>query len=272
MGASPELIHLSNRGVIAINGKDKVDFLQGLVSNDVTGALPVYTCLLNPQGRFLYDLFVFAQDDLLLVDCEAARKDDLIKFLSLYKLRSEVSIDDVSDRFFVYVAWDNDAYSQQSDDPRLQKLGKRFILSEKLETTSGVDAHQTRRFLLGVPENSTEMPPKEDTLAELNVDLLNGISWSKGCYMGQEVTARMKYRGVAKKRLFPVAGDDLTTGDILDETGKTIGTVRVVSDGGRLGLALCRIEPVKARKDHVFTVNGQNVTLYVPKWLEETVK
>ncbi len=170
-------------------GEDAAGFLQGLVTNDVTGALPVYAGLLTPQGKTLFDFLVWpGADGALLLDCEAAAADDLVRRLSLYRLRRklEIAVDPA-----LGVFWQADA-GEGTPDPRLAALGGRWIGPTSAEDQPVDDAWLAHRLALGVPEGRAELG---DMLwLETNAQALNGVSFGKGCYVGQENTARMNWR------------------------------------------------------------------------------
>ena len=182
---------LTDRAVVRLSGDGARDFLQGLVTSDVEGPLPVWAGLLTPQGKCLFDFFVWADGDDVLLDCEAEAADDLIKRLSLYRLRRPITIarDDS-----IAVHWSPDG----AGDPRLPALGKRW-LAPPSEAASGYRAHRLR---LGVTEGRAELG---DILwLECNAAELNGVSFSKGCFVGQENTARMNWRSKVNRRLVVV--------------------------------------------------------------------
>ena len=184
---------LTDRAVIRTSGEDVRGFLQGLVTSDVAGTLPVWTGLLSAQGKCLFDFLVWADGDDLLLDCEAAAADDLIKRLSIYRLRRAVVIAP-DDSLGVHWSLDGDG----TPDPRLPALGQRWI-GPAAEAASGWIAH---RLGLGVCEGRAELG---DLLwLECNADELNGVSFSKGCFVGQENTARMNWRSKVNRRLFVV--------------------------------------------------------------------
>jgi tRNA-modifying protein YgfZ len=187
---------LTDRAVVRLSGEDVRGFVQGLVTSDVTGELPVWAGLLTPQGKCLFDLFVWSGGDDLLLDCEAAAADDLIKRLSIYRLRRAIRIErDPS----VAVHWSRDG-NDGVPDPRMAELGRRW-LGPADEPASGWLEHRLR---LGVTEGHAEVG---DILwLECNAAELNGVSFSKGCFVGQENTARMNWRQKINRRLFVVLG------------------------------------------------------------------
>jgi folate-binding protein YgfZ len=185
---------LTDRAVIRLSGEDVRGFLQGLVTNDVAGPLPVWAGLLTPQGKCLFDFIVWNEDDHLLLDCEAAAADDLIRRLALYRLRRPIRIE-VDPALAVH--WSRDA-ANGAPDPRLAELGNRWLAAPD-EPAEGWLKH---RLSLGVCEGRHEL---DDILwLECNAAELNGVSFSKGCFIGQENTARMNWRQKVNRRLVVV--------------------------------------------------------------------
>jgi tRNA-modifying protein YgfZ len=207
---------LTDRAVVRLSGEDVRGFLQGLVTSDVAGELPVWAGLLTPQGKCLFDFIVWADGDDLLLDCEANAADDLIKRLSIYRLRRPITITR-DDRLAVH--WSPDG----SGDPRLPELGRRW-LGEPSEPASGWLEHRLR---LGVCEGRAELG---DILwLECNAAELNGVSFTKGCFVGQENTARMNWRSKVNRRLVvvPSVEESARTRIIYSEIGLSVQHLRV---------------------------------------------
>ena len=185
---------LTDRAIVRLSGVDVRGFLQGLVTSDVTAELPIWAGLLTPQGKCLFDFMVWDDGDDLLLDCEAARVDDLVKRLSLYRLRRPIHIErDAS----LAVHWAMDA-GNGIPDPRLSELGHRWIGPTDEPAQDWLE-HRLRR---GVCEGRAELG---DTLwLECNAIELNGVSFAKGCFVGQENTARMNWRQKVNRRLVVV--------------------------------------------------------------------
>jgi hypothetical protein len=246
-----QLALLPERGVIEISGDDRVTFLQGLVSNDVTEAQPgraVWAALLTPQGKWLADFFIFAQPDRLLLDAERAQIAGVVQRLSRFRLRSRVAIT-ARDELFVYAAW-NGIWADggvAAPDPRLPEAGWRVLASEPLPATASADDWDRHRLALGLPDGSRDLEAEKTVLLEAGFDELSGVSWSKGCYMGQELTARTRYRGLVKRRLVPVEieGPLPARGTPVLRSGAEVGTMRSGRDG--LGLAALRLEALRDR-------------------------
>ena len=188
---------LPNRAVIRLSGAEVRDFLQGLVTSDVAGALPVWAGLLSPQGKCLFDFLVWDDGADLLLDCEAEHAEALIRRLAIYRLRRPITIER-DGRLAVHWSPSDD---EGVPDPRLADLGRRW-LAPPGEPAGGWTEHRLR---LGVCEGASELG---DLLwLECNAAELNGVSFSKGCFVGQENTARMNWRSKVNRRLVVVEGE-----------------------------------------------------------------
>ena len=267
----PTYAMLEDRGVLALGGTDRRSFLQGIVSNDVEKLGPgrvVHAALLTPQGKYLHDFFIVDTGDTLALDCERARIDDLTRRLRVYKLRADVSIDDATDRLAVAALMGEGAaraLGLDADpgraatfdggvvyvDPRLAEAGVRALLprdgaERALEraafTAADAASYDKARLLLGLPDGSRDLVVEKATLLECGFEELNGVDFEKGCFLGQELTARTKYRGLVKKRLVPVRihGPVPAIGTPVTLDGKEAGEMRSGRDG--VGLALMRLE------------------------------
>ena len=198
---------LFSRAIIRLSpqaeGEDVADFLQGLVTQDVTGELPAWAGLLTPQGKTLFDFIVWPSGHgELLLDCEAEAADDLMRRLSMYRLRRRIGIAR-DETLGVY--WQAELGDGGAPDPRLPELGQRWIAKASPEDHPVDDEWRRHRLALGVPEGRAEMA---DVLwLEANAAELNGVSFSKGCYVGQENTARMNWRQKVNRRLLVVPLD-----------------------------------------------------------------
>ena len=263
---------LDDRGVFAVSGADRRGFLQGLVSNDVDKVGPEqarYAALLTAQGKYLHDFMMIEFGEAIWLDAEAGRLSDLKRRLSIYRLRSKAALDERPDlavaavfgkRALAAMGFSEDpgaarpfASGVAFVDPRLAALGVRCILPRAdircvLEGTGlledGFPAYDRLRLQLGVPDGSRDLVPEKSILLESGFDELNGVDWQKGCYIGQELTARTKYRGLIKKRLMPVEidGPAPAPGTIVTADGREVGEMR--SSRNEFGLALLRLEPI----------------------------
>jgi len=298
--AEAKAVILEHRGVLKLGGDDRADFLQGIVSNDVTRVSPelaVWTAFLTPQGKFLHEFFLAGRGDEFLIDCEAERAADLARRLKLYKLRAQVTVEAVPDDFAVAALIGAEALALLElpaepgrarafagglvfVDPRLPDLGARAILpketalqalSEAGFAPGSLEDYDAIRIAAGVPDGSRDLEIEKSTLLESGFDELHGIDWDKGCYMGQELTARTKYRGLTKKRLLPVviAGPAPEPGTVLTRGGKEIGALRSAVDqagkGTSLGLALLRLEALEDG-DRPLLAGDTEVTPRKPAW------
>ena len=188
---------LPDRAVLEISGEDRLAFLQGLISNDVTKVRAdqaIWAALLTPQGKALFDFLLWADGDDILIDCEADQADALAKRLTMYRLRRPITI---ARDATLAVHWSKEG-GDGVPDPRLPALGHRWIAAADGEA-AGYHAH---RLSLGVPEGAAELGQDKTLWLETNAVELNGVSFTKGCYVGQENTARMNYRQKVNRRLF----------------------------------------------------------------------
>ena len=191
---------LADRAMLRLSGENVRGFLQGLVTNDVTGALPVWAGLLTPQGKVLFDFLVWADGDDLLIDCEAAAAEALARRLTLYRLRRPI---DITREPSLAVHWRRDG-EEGVADPRLPELGRRWIAPPDAPA-EGWRAH---RLSLGIAEGLAELGSDKTLWLEANAAELNGVSFTKGCYVGQENTARMNWRSTVARRLVVVRADE----------------------------------------------------------------
>jgi folate-binding protein YgfZ len=203
---------LSARAVIRLSpregsGEDVAAFLQGLVTSDVQGVLPVWAGLLSPQGKALFDFIVWPGGEGLLLDCETDAAPALVKRLSLYRLRRAI---DIAIDPELSVHWRPHVGDGTAPDPRLHALGERWIESGAQGEESADERWLAHRLAHGVPEGQADLGSDATLWLECNAVELNGVSFSKGCYVGQENTARMNWRQKVNRRLVvvPLARSD----------------------------------------------------------------
>lgn len=265
------MLQLEDRAVVALSGPEAVGFLQGLVTNDVTRVNPqslLYAALLTPQGKVLFDFLIGSDGEALYLDCAADAREALVKRLSLYRLRAKIEIVPRDD---LIVAWSDAAENGYSfvRDPRQPDLGYRAILrrtDHPLE--AGAKKFEALRLARGVPEGSDF---GRDVIFALDADLdeLGGISFDKGCYVGQELTARMKHRGTARKRLLPVLAKDGAAmpepGAPVAANGSEIG--RLQSAHGSRGFALIRLDKLVEIGEATFKASDTAIEIQSPGWL-----
>src|ERR1700761_183573 len=249
-----EAAFLDDRAVIAISGPEARPFLQGLVTNDVAGGLKpgagLYTALLSPQGKILFDFFVTEGDGALLMDVAAASRDVLLKKLRMYKLRAAVGLE-ARDQLGVF--WDLTGhpdnrplpYAERAvtfDDPRLPALGRRSIgaKAEMPGNLTGARHYHETRLQLGVPEAGDFGSEKVFAL-DAGLEELHGVSFNKGCYIGQELTSRMKHRATTRKRILTATANraQSATG-ALTRGGSEIG--EILSTYGHTAFVLVRMD------------------------------
>jgi folate-binding protein YgfZ len=291
--AAASFVLLENRAILAVSGPDRRSFLQGLVSNDVEKVnqnAGRYAALLTAQGKYLHDFIMVEVGESIWLDVEAARLADLKRRLSIYRLRAKISLDE-HPRFCVAAVFGNGALqavglptepgaARPFDagvvlvDPRLAALGARAILPRETSRTvlteaglgeAGFDAYDRLRLSMGIPDGSRDLVLEKSILLEAGFDELNGVDWQKGCYIGQELTARTKYRGLIKRRLMPVSIDGPVPlpGATITADGREIGEMRSSRD--ELGLALLRLEPVIAGKK--LRAGEAGITPAIPGWM-----
>jgi len=273
---------LAGRGVLRVTGTDARPFLQGLITNDVTRLSPeraLYAALLTPQGKFLHDFFLVEIGDAIVIDCEGERREDLALRLSRYKLRADVAIADVTETYAIAAVFGAGAAAalgldgaegtegtEETEgaarafaggivyvDPRERRAGLRALLArpgaEAALAAAGLTAgpwaeYERLRLSLGLADGSRDMTPERALPLEYGLDARHAIDWDKGCYLGQEPTARTRYRGRLRKRLVTVAvtGPLPAPGTPVTLEGRAVGEMRSGRDG--IALALLRGEAV----------------------------
>ncbi len=247
---------LSSRALIRVSGPDAAGFLQGLISNDIaraTGRTALYAALLTPQGKFLHDFLIARQGADYLIDTPRTRRDDLASRLLRYRLRAKVTVT-ADDDLAVAAFWGGGAPTDgdviAAPDPRLDALGTRLwgpepalraALARAGASMTSEAAYHAHRVALGVPEGD-DFIPEQAFLLEGNAEELHGVDFRKGCYVGQELTARMKHRGTARRRILIVRADGglPAPGTPLTAEGGEIGVMR--GSSGPVGLALVRLD------------------------------
>lgn len=266
---------LDDRSVIALSGENLRDFLQGLVTNDIDGCGPqaaVYAGLLTPQGKILFDFFILGRESTFLLDCAKDRANDLIKRLTMYRLRAKIEIALRPD-FAVAAVWGGVLPSPLAyPDPRHPSLGQRLIGGrvEVARAIAGIPSgdYETHRLSLGIP-GSADLSSDSVLALDAGFEELNGVNFKKGCYVGQEVTARMKHRATARKRFVLVRTDSPMPpqGTGIHADGIELGTLASGKGGTALALVrLDRLEDAYAKGAEILA-NGQRLSLQKPEWL-----
>ncbi len=260
-----QLYALDHRCIIRVGGEDRAKYLQGLITNDIDllnapegGTAPLrtlYACMLTPQGKFLFEFFITKDGDNYLIDTEKDRSDELMKKLKLYKIRTKVELEMMEDYRIIarYNAPNQTPDSPQitvAIDPRHQNAGERIIVKDSaipLTTLDGaittLEDYDYHRISLGLPDGARDMTPESTTMSEARIDAMGGVSFTKGCYVGQELTARMHHRGLSKKHIYPLrslSGIFPARGSDIDVDGKNAG--KTCSSARDIGLAVIRDE------------------------------
>ena len=274
---SQTLILLNERAVLLVGGPEAAPFLQGLVTADISkledgGA--THAGLLTPQGKILFDFFIVRQGGGFFIDCAASQKQGLMQRLAMYRLRADVEI---AGRDDLAVAAGIGRDKPEMDgaiiypDPRLAQMGWRVIGDAKeLAKAAGgaVQAYHEKRIALGLPDSDSDIGSGEVFPHEADFDQLGGVSFTKGCYVGQEVVSRMQHRGTARARIVPVIFDAGTpaSGDEIRAEGKKIG--HILSVAGLKGLALVRLDRAQKalNSGHALTAAKTGVHLVKPDW------
>lgn len=257
-----KIAHLGNRALISVRGPDARSFLNNLLTQDMLDLAPGamrFAGLLSPPGRLLFDLFIIGETDGVVLDVDAGHRDALMQRLSMYRLRAQVEI--AADERSVFTSWPAVAEGFITD-PRMALLGGRTYRAD-LDVTATADDWEAHRLSVGIPDPTHDTGQDKTYPIDANFDLLNGIDFSKGCFVGQETTSRMKRRGEIRKRMLPVSFDgpaplrgaevlngDLRVGEVLTgRTGMAMALVRLDRLGGNL------------------TVDGRPVAVRWPVWM-----
>ncbi|MCW2309990.1 CAF17-like 4Fe-4S cluster assembly/insertion protein YgfZ [Rhodobium gokarnense] len=270
---------LSNRAVVRISGEEAHHFLQGLVTNDM-GVVDAdgagFGALLTPQGKILFDFLIARDGDGYLFDTPKATVADLVKRLTFYKLRAKVEVANLSDSHMVVAFWGvdgaPDVVGTVFSDPRHSGLGYRAIVERDGSAPNGdaadIDAYTAHRVAVGVPEAGVDFDYGEVFPHDVDMDFLSGLSFAKGCFVGQEVVSRMQHRGTARRRVvraraeaaLPAPGTAITAGE------KAIGSLGSVA--GNDGLALVRLDRAKSAMDAgtPLLAGTAELTLAIPDW------
>src|SRR5579885_1399604 len=268
--AERSFVALPQRALLAVSGADRRAFLQGLVSNDVEKVSPsrtVHAALLTAQGKYLHDFFIIERGAAFLLEAEAARLADLQRRLSIYRLRAKVAIAPAEAGLAVAAAFGEGALAalglREEAGAAAPFAGGLAGLRAAGFAEAGAAAYDRMRIGLGVPDGSRDLAVEKAILLEAGFDELNGVDWQKGCYVGQELTARTKYRGLIKKRLMPVRveGPLPEPGTPVRRGGEEVGEIR--SGAGDTALALLRLEAIA---EPGLEAGGARVTPQMPGW------
>ena len=256
------IARLDDRALVRVSGPDARPFLHNLLTQDVEtlaeGDLR-FGALLSPPGRLLFDLFLRGEADGVLLDVAADRRDALLQRLSMYRLRAQVAVE--ADDRPVFAGWPELADGFAAD-PRAPGLGGRRYGGE-VETTATSAAYQSHRLAIGVPDPARDAPADKTYPIEADFDLLNGIDFQKGCFVGQETTSRMKRRGAIRTRMLPLAFDGPPPPFGAEVLNGELRAGEVLSGRDGAAMALLRLD----RLDGALTVDGRAVEVCWPSWI-----
>ena len=276
---------IPDRSILSIEGPEAGHFLHNLVTADITGLSPGearYTALLTPQGKILFDFFVFRDEtDTFLIDCATSQSAELMKRLMFYKLRSKVTIS--LTQYAAGVSLGEPDAILRYVDPRLALIGWRFVLQQHNKSIEysrdipiadwrfirqrdlGAIGYDNARISLGLADSDADLGSGEYFPHEANLDQLGGVDFAKGCYVGQEVVSRMEHRGTARSRILPIEldGEAPAKGTEIRAGEKLIGTM--LSSSGALGLALLRLDRLGEATGPLLT-GGVSLRVLKPRW------
>lgn len=270
------IARLDDRGVVSVIGPDAEKLLQSIVTADMDWLAEkpaIHSALLIPQGKMMFEFFIVKAGDGFLLDTSRAKAADLVKRLGLYKLRASVAIADASAGHDVLAAWGDAAPQAEGAivyaDPRLPALGWRIIAPHgSLSPTADAADYHEHRIALGVPEAEKDYPLGDAYPHEALLDQLGGVSFKKGCYVGQEVVSRMQHRGTARKRVVRViaAGALPPPGSEIGDGETNAGTLGSVA--GHEGLALVRLDRAAdvLAKGHRLAAGPVAIDIEIPEW------
>lgn len=244
-----------NRSVFRLSGEGVSTWLDGLISNSLSGPM-TFAALLTPQGKIIADFFITKDEEDLLLDTPTKFTESLFKRLRMYKLRAPIEITDITDTHNVYAIWDGEG-EEGHPDPRHATLGRRLISEDYLEASDDYDAH---RLSLGVVDSEWDFETVTTFPADANMDLMNGVDFKKGCFVGQEVVSRMKRMTTVKKRMRTIElGGIAKAGDPIMCGSRVIGEIYHVNK--MLAMGLVRLDRLKAAEIEP-TVNGNEVRIF----------
>jgi folate-binding protein YgfZ len=259
---APRIARLDSRALIRVTGPDARPFLHNLLTQDVETLEPGqlrFGALLSPPGRLLFDLFLWGLEDGVLLDVAADRRDALMQRLAMYRLRAQVAVE--ADDTPVFALWDGEAEGF-APDPRTPALGGRRY-GGAVGTSATEDDWQAQRLAVGVPDPAADAPSDRTYPIEADFDLLNGIDFQKGCFVGQETTSRMKRRGAIRNRMLPIAFDGPPPPFGAEVLNGELRAGEVLSGRDGAAMALVRLD----RIDGALTVDGRPVRIRRPDWL-----
>lgn len=265
-------VALTDRSIINVTGADAKSFLQNIMTNDiekVTEKTLVYSCLLTPQGQVLNDFFVLPGIDQgsYWIDIETAQRDSFLRRLGFFKLRARVALTALDD---IHISASlEEAADRSFKDPRHPEIGFRIYVNNSAEP---LYLYENHLISLGIPDGSKTIKLEKDVSADVNLDLLNAIAWDKGCFIGQEVAARMYHRDLNKKRLLICKNaEGLAAGQVFKQEATEWGEVRQKSHDGSLALIQVKMGFLPNTIEGVYTVESEagQLLLVTPDYLSQ---
>ena len=257
---------LTSRRLVKVFGEDAREFLQNLISCDVSeisATSSAFGALLTPQGKILWDFFVFADEstDGFLIDVSTGELDAFAKRLAFYKLRAKVTVELADKANHIVAEWGDDLPEHKPRDPRHTDMGVRYVASGEVEENAGEAGYHAHRIGLGIPQSGLDFQLTDVFPHDTDMDSLNGVAFAKGCFIGQEVVSRMKHRGTARKRIIKVSADQAlpAAGSSVLAGEKSVGALG--SSQGTEGLALLRLDRVKTAMDAGVPLTCEGVVL-----------
>ena len=246
---------------LEISGQDSVPFIQNLITNDINKCKEnhfVYSCLLTPQGKFFADFFIFKNKEKYFFEVNDIFYENFLNKLNMYKLRSNINIEEIK-LFYSFIIFGeleiNNHYEILNFDPRNNNIGKKLIQYDPLikfnEKIIEIDEKKYHEILIKnkVPYSPFDLQENKSLLLENNFDNINAIAWNKGCFVGQEITARMKYRALLKKQLYALEliSGKINIGDKIIEKGVVLG--EVISKANQYIFCILKIELVREKSE-----------------------
>ena len=256
--------------IIKIEGEDSAKFLQSIITNDINSETTIYSLMLTPQGKFLFDFFITPMGNDYFIEISTAQLEPFISKLKLYRLRSKVSITHMPEYGTIYSHQSLDLPKlYEYKDPRHAGLGLRTIMLAG-NTSSPLNLYQEDKYKLAIPEGYTELIQDKSMPLEYGLEHLNAISFTKGCYVGQEVISRTKYQGVIRKAIFRITSEadlsNIIPGSIISISDNKIGTL--CSSYKNQGIGLIRLENYEMYKNHgQIKMDSLNISLHKATWI-----
>lgn len=261
---------LTDRAILAVNGKDAFDFLQSIVTQDLNlleSQPAVYAALLTSRGKFLFDFFILKHENNYWIDCHKNELMHLARAFYKYKLNNQIDFEDLSEDYNIYAMWENEPNAQTTHsypDPRHKMLGQRIIapVDSPFTADANMADYTNLRITHTIPDGVYDGFKEKSLPSDLNLDLLHAVSFEKGCYVGQEVTSRLHHKTGPKKRLFTITfdGEKPTPGTALKRGPMEAGHVFTTSSKNE-GLAIIKLREIDKGS---ITLNGYEVSIRQP--------